>query len=237
MITTLVKSHILFLLLQGSISFLNAQTQAIATYAYESYGGYKTELTLRIDGDQSHFIYQKEDTTITNEKGWEYYHQFEHYEFFLDLGDQTIVEQRLPNDVIPLISRWKTDLKWEILDETKEIAGYAVQKATTKAYPISEGAKGTMLEYVVAWFTMDIPFSTGPARYYGLPGLIIHLELSNRNEINYTLKDISFETVGEIVPPREGIEVSKAEIIRPFLINKKWLKQQKKAYKAQMENE
>jgi len=227
--------EILLLFIGVSITSTQAQTQAIATYTYNSYGGYETEMTLRIDGDQSHFIYHKEDTTLYRENTMEYYHYYEHYEFFLDLGDQTIVEQRLPDDGIPLISHWKPDLQWEILDQTQEINGYRVQKATTLSYNTS-GREEHDYGDAVAWFTTEIPFSTGPNRYYGLPGLIVKIEFTKRTNISFILKDISYETIEEIVTPNKGIEVSKAQIIRPHKIDKKWLKQQKKAYKMQMEN-
>lgn len=52
---------------------------------------------------------------------------------------------------------------WQIEDETKQIAGYSCQKATTTF-------KGRNYE---AWFCPDIPLSYGPWKLNGLPGLIL----------------------------------------------------------------
>ncbi len=54
-------------------------------------------------------------------------------------------------------------IKWTILPEKSEIAGYEVQKATTSFL----GRKW------IAWFTNDIPIQDGPYKFKDLPGLIL----------------------------------------------------------------
>lgn len=54
-------------------------------------------------------------------------------------------------------------IKWTILPENSEIAGFKVQKATTSFL----GRKW------IAWFTNDIPIQDGPYKFKDLPGLIL----------------------------------------------------------------
>ncbi len=62
-------------------------------------------------------------------------------------------------------------LQWNIEQETNEILGYNVQKATV-AY---SGRKW------IAWFTPEIPIQYGPYVFNGLPGLIVKLHDDNNN--------------------------------------------------------
>ncbi|MET4140250.1 GLPGLI family protein [Pedobacter sp. UYP1] len=63
--------------------------------------------------------------------------------------------------------------KWAVEKEKKKILGYNAQKATC-----SFGGR----KYI-AWFTTEIPVSTGPWKFSGLPGLILHVEDSNKNYV------------------------------------------------------
>lgn len=76
-------------------------------------------------------------------------------------------------------------LNWELTQETKEINGYIVYKATR-----SNGK-------VIAWYTPSIPISFGPKGEYGLPGLILQLEIGN----------IVFSAVKIVLNPKEEIKI------------------------------
>ena len=58
-----------------------------------------------------------------------------------------------------------SSIEWNILPETKDISGFAVQKAKTSY----AGRNYT------AWFTSEIPIPDGPYKFNGLPGLIIKI--------------------------------------------------------------
>jgi len=74
-------------------------------------------------------------------------------------------------------------LKWNLTQETKEINGYLSYKATR-----SNGK-------VIAWYTPEIPVSFGPKGEYGLPGLILELEIGK----------IIFKATKIILNPKEKV--------------------------------
>lgn len=78
-----------------------------------------------------------------------------------------------------------TYLEWQLTQEEKIINGYKTYKATR-----SSGD-------VFAWYTPSIPVSFGPKGEYGLPGLILELEIGN----------IVFKAVKIVLNPKEAIKV------------------------------
>lgn len=59
------------------------------------------------------------------------------------------------------------DIEWELTKEEKTIDGLSCRKAVTKenSYPM-----------LTVWYTKDLPLSTGPSIYQGLPGLVVRAE-------------------------------------------------------------
>ncbi len=112
-------------------------------------------------------------------------------------------------------------LEWKIEKETKSIGNYICQKATAMrirdAVTIKANAKEGMKDsaivdtvYLTAWFSMQIPVSHGPSRYYGLPGLILELNDGNTTILCTQVKLNTQEPI-EIKEPDQGEEVSSAE--------------------------
>ncbi|KUG13039.1 GLPGLI family protein [Elizabethkingia sp. HvH-WGS333] len=67
------------------------------------------------------------------------------------------------------------ELKWNLEKESKTILGYTCHKATTEY----RGRKYT------AWYTTDIPISSGPYVFEGLPGLILAIS-DSKDHFNFT---------------------------------------------------
>ncbi len=98
------------------------------------------------------------------------------YSIYKDYQDNELI---LAEKVFQYELKYKQDLKqidWEIQPENKEILGFSVQKAT-----------GTFAgRNYIAWFAPDLPFSDGPYKFSGLPGLI--LEISDlKNHYHFSL--------------------------------------------------
>lgn len=73
---------------------------------------------------------------------------------------------------------------WEVQTDTIHVLGYVCQKATTEW-------RGRKYE---AWFATEIPFSDGPMKFGGLPGLIFKLYDKNK-EYCYEMEGIEKKVV------------------------------------------
>lgn len=82
-----------------------------------------------------------------------------------DLDDSDILSEKLYwlDEKIP-------PQQWQFMEEETEILGYLCQKAVCRF----QGRDYT------AWFTLDIPINDGPYKFYGLPGLILKIEDSEK---------------------------------------------------------
>jgi GLPGLI family protein len=95
-------------------------------------------------------------------------------------------------------------LDWEILEDSKEIGGYACQKAVTNF-------KGRIYE---AWFTTEIPMPFGPWKLNGLPGLILSAA-DTKQEVIFEFDGfdkIEGTTAMKIQPSVKAISATKEEV-------------------------
>lgn len=94
---------------------------------------------------------------------------------------------------------------WKILNELKEVAGHICMKASWM--------DTIKQQKVIAWFAMDIPISAGPERFYGLPGLIMEVDVNDGGMV-VTADRIDLKKLGnELDLPKKikGKKVSDAE--------------------------
>jgi len=94
-------------------------------------------------------------------------------------------------------------IKWKILNEIKEIEGYLCMKAET-----TNEIKGQTIH---AWFTDAIPMSGGPEGYYGLPGMILELDI-NEGDALITATDVDLESPVEKLPIPKKMKGKKSDI-------------------------
>ena len=96
-----------------------------------------------------------------------------------------------------LIDDTITPINWKIKNDMREIAGHICMNA---AYT------DTLLnKNIVAWFALDMPYSFGPEKYYGLPGMILEIDMNN----------------GAVVITAEKVELSQSQIEIPLPKHKK----------------
>ena len=96
--------------------------------------------------------------------------------------------------------------EWKILNDLKEVAGHICMKASW--------TDTLKQQKVIAWFAMDIPISAGPERFYGLPGLILEVDVNDGGMLvsadKIDLKKIS-ATELDLPKKLKGKKISEAE--------------------------
>jgi len=75
---------------------------------------------------------------------------------------------------------------WKILNQIKDVAGFICMKAVTE--------DTIKKQKIVAWFAQDIPVPAGPERYFGLPGLILELDI-NDGDVTIIANKVEFKTL------------------------------------------
>lgn len=123
---------------------------------------------------------------------------------YTNLDDDSYVEVRELLGRTFRIPETRPSFAWRLTGEQATFLGYPVFQATAQQ-------DSTTIE---AWFTPEIPISSGPAQYGGLPGLILTLTVDS-NRVTYTAKEIDTATViGTIKAPSDGSRVTRAEYDR-----------------------
>ncbi len=157
---------------------------------------------------------------------------------YKNLKDRKMIEDTEQFSKRFLITEKMDQPQWELSDETRKIGNYTVYKATmTKEdksidYGSIFGRRSRLdrkndslkklgklppkMLNITAWYTMDIPISSGPADYYGLPGLILELS-AGRTTMLCTEIVINPSEKIEIKEPKKGKEVSRDEYYKIML--------------------
>jgi len=153
------------------------------------------------------------------------------------------------NDLFGKIFLIKDKLKpieWKLESETKNIGEYTCFKATTtreqekRVGGISinkekdldtEDEKAPEMETITitAWYTPQIPVSTGPGNYHGLPGLILEVNDGSETVICNKIVLNPKDNV-DISEPKKGKEVTQSEFDE--IMDKK-MKEMKERYNSE----
>lgn len=96
-------------------------------------------------------------------------------------------------------------INWKIENTVKGIGGFGCQKAVG----VSHGRT------YIAWFCADIPYSYGPRKLQGLPGMILEAYDENK-EVVYKLRSVDLRPVpNEVIElPKNAVSTTVKEFIR-----------------------
>lgn len=128
---------------------------------------YTTQYSLIYNQNASQYI----ESEIQKEKSDQWSWRKEQLNYYLDLEKKTRSDLVEMPDKIYYVESPEPLFKWKILSEIKEVSGYVCMSAETT---------DTVRKHkIIAWFTPEIPVSSGPEWYSGLPGMILELDIQN----------------------------------------------------------
>lgn len=155
---------------------------------------------------------------------------------YKNFSEKTVLEQKEFFGKKFLISEEATMPQWEMSAETRQIGQYLCYKATMlknvddlgmrppfgrrgrgrdeksedKKEVEKEAAKKPKQIEITAWYTPQIPVSSGPDSFWGLPGLILEIN-ADRTTILCTEVVLNPKEKIEIKAPKKGEKVTKEE--------------------------
>lgn len=149
--------------------------------------------------------------------------------FYKNIKDQSYIDQKETMGKNFLIKDSISKIEWQLESDTKYIGEYLCFKATyTKQIPkmnfnfssntnkedekTEETEEASEMEerIISAWYTPQIPVSNGPAKYQGLPGLILEIH-DGKLTIICSKIVINPEDKVVIEAPTKGKEVNQTE--------------------------
>lgn len=136
------------------------------------------------------------------------------FEVYKDRVKDLITRTDVISDLFIKTEEPLNSFKWNISPETRTFFGYKVQKATT-----NYGCRDW-----VAWFTPDLPWSEGPYKFNGLPGLIVMVSDTKGNFL-FEISGLALAEKGEKVLQNKDVEsfplVTKADLVKARLANRR----------------
>ncbi|MCE7042546.1 GLPGLI family protein [Dyadobacter sp. CY312] len=159
------------------LDFLSQEEKDRATLTWGKQDEWKTKTTLYFNQKESKYEEVKEEGGWGRPDDFLIYRNFEN-EKITDLetisGKTYLVEDSLRAP------------QWKVMNKIKEIKGYLCMMAVSK-----DTIKN---QTITAWFSNDIAVQAGPEKYFGLPGLILELDI-NDGDVVITAEKVELKPV------------------------------------------
>lgn len=191
--------------IQQRLTFLSQEEKDRAKMTFGSRDGYKEKMKLVFSPTQSVYTYLS-DQGESEDGRWSW--RQDDYIIQRDFGKETLTELHEMMGKTYVVQDSLPAPKWKILNQLKDIAGHVCMKAETE-----EPVKGQKL---TAWFADDLPVSFGPERSFGLPGIILELDI-NDGDVVVTATKIELKKLTDkelALPKMKGKKITEKEYNR-----------------------
>jgi GLPGLI family protein len=152
----------------SAIDYISKAQRDRLAYVWGGRSQWSEYALLYFSPDQSRYE-ESEETVGNTDDGFS--HKRDEYIIFRDLAHGRKYDVMKVLGKLYVIDDTLLHPQWKILNDMREIAGHICMNASWE--------DTLKMQKVIAWFALDIPVSSGPERFGGLPGLILEVNINN----------------------------------------------------------
>ncbi len=152
----------------AALSYMSKQRKERAAYMWGSRSEWHEYALLHFSPTQTKYV-DSEERVDPDDEGFSWRKET----FFTkrDFAENTLFDGLTMQGKTYLIQDSLRCQDWKILNDMKEVAGHLCMNASWE--------DTLKQQKIIVWFALDIPYSGGPERFCGLPGLILEADVNN----------------------------------------------------------
>ena len=154
--------------INARLTFLSKEEKDRMKLTWGNEDGYGVKMKLYFDEKQSLYTYFS-DQGQSEDGQWSW--RQDDYLIHRNFDANKLIEHHEMLGKTYLMEDSLVTYNWRVQNQIKDVAGYICMKAETFD-PVKN-------QKITAWFAQDIPVAAGPERYFGLPGLILELDIND----------------------------------------------------------
>ena len=154
--------------MMASVDYISQQQRDRMMYMWGNRSEWKTYTLLNFNATSSKYENSEEEAEPGNE-GWS--NRKETFFMKRDFTENTVFDGITFLGKTYLIHDSIVPPRWKILNDMKEVAGHICMNASL--------TDTLRKQNVAVWFALDMPVSSGPDRFIGLPGIILEVDINN----------------------------------------------------------
>ena len=153
--------------LNNTLPYLSKQEKEKQAYMFGGRDDWKEYTLLYFNEKESRYTHSEEKSEESEGYAW----RKEEYNVRRNFEKNTMNDAMEMLGKVYIVEDSLQTPNWKILNDIKDVAGHICMKAM-----IQDTVKK---QKIIAWFAQDIPVNAGPERLYGLPGLILELDIND----------------------------------------------------------
>ncbi|MEZ4908003.1 MAG: GLPGLI family protein [Saprospiraceae bacterium] len=153
----------------ASLDYISEARKEKMDYMWGNRSGWKMYKNLYIKNNISKYENSEDETPGPERDMW--HGKKETFFIYNDFNDMNCTDAFVFVNKDYILQDTLIKPKWKVKNDIKEIAGHICMNAT-----ITDTVRR---QNIMAWFALDLPGNYGPDRYFGLPGIILEIDIDN----------------------------------------------------------